>query len=131
MGHLGRASVDASCCTLGITYPFPWLEQEAPGTLAVVAFSAAMFSFALFHPQDNVLAQLKGDLFVPTDFEDLYQFRRWHGSSTEGTHSLKGWENLGRSIPGIRDSTLVSPAQGSHNPKTRTRAVTAVFRERI
>lgn len=96
--------------------------------LAVVAFSAAMFSFALFHPQDNVLAQLKGDLLVPTDFEDLYQFRRWHGSSMEGTHSLKGWENLGRSSPGI---TLVSPAQGSHNPKTRTRAVTAVFRERI
>lgn len=74
---------------------------------------------------------MKGDLLVPTDFEDLYQFRRWHGSSTEGTHSLKGWENLGRSSPGIRDSTLVSPAQGSHNPKTRTTAVTGVFRERI
>lgn len=47
---------------------------------AVVAFSAAMFLFALFHPQDNVLPQLKGVLLVPTDFEDLYQFRRWAGS---------------------------------------------------
>lgn len=47
MGHLGRAGVDVSCCTLRITYPFLLLHQEAPGMLAVVAFSAVMFLFAL------------------------------------------------------------------------------------